>query len=150
MFKLTRRLASVWLVLAPVSLALAQRSSALPGDVAPLPGVRVHLRLESRYIVLGSPVWAFFSVENASDEAITLTVPGTELDLPHPEIGLPMCHVFSGTGGSGVVVATDSGRKWESALGYRPPKEAPPLLIAPRSTVGTRLDLRVLFPINPY
>ncbi|MCH7995010.1 MAG: hypothetical protein IIB57_11285, partial [Planctomycetes bacterium] len=139
MIKLIRRLAAPWLILASVPIALAQPSDALPG-------VRAHLRLESRYIVLGSPIWAFFSIENASDEAITLTVPRTELDLPDAEIGLPMCHVFSGTGGTGVAVVKENGRKWESPVGYRAPKEAPPLLIAPRSTVGSRLDLRALFP----
>lgn len=139
MIKLIRRLAAPWLILASVPIALAQPSDALPG-------VRAHLRMESRYIVLGSPIWAFFSIENASDESITLTVPRTELDLPDAEIGLPKCHVFSGTAGTGVVVVKENGRKWESPVGYRPPKEAPPLLIAPRSTVGTRLDLRALFP----
>lgn len=85
-------------------------------------------------------------IENRTDQPITLTVPGAEPAIPSPEMGLPLSHVFSGVDGSGIVVTTASGRQWEKPVGYRAPVEAPILLLAPHSTVGTTVDLRAFFP----
>jgi len=111
-----------------------------------IPGIQAHLRLVSQHVPLNHAVWVQFSIENTANEAVTLTVPGTEPAIPSPEMGLPLAHVFSGGSSSCVVVTTESGRHWDQPVGYRSPGQAPILLLAPRSTVGTTLDLREYFP----
>jgi len=108
--------------------------------------IRIRVRLMSQQVALGKPVLAQFTVENITEKPITLTVPGTEPQLPQPEIGLPISHVFSGGVGGCLSVSTDSGRRWDQPVGYRPPKQAPILLLAPKSVVGTTLDLRDFYP----
>ncbi len=110
-----------------------------------IPGIEVHVRSISQHIPLNHPVWVEFSIGNTSHEPITLTVPGTEPQIPPPEMGLPLAHVFSGGSTSGVIVATEAGRQWDQPVGYRAPAQAPILLLAPKSTVGTTLDLREYF-----
>ncbi|MBU0717889.1 MAG: peptidylprolyl isomerase [Planctomycetes bacterium] len=61
-------------------------------------------------------------------------------------MGLPLSHVFSGRPSSGVAITTDTGRRWDTPIGYRAGSGAPILIIAPHSTVGTTLDLRQHFP----
>ena len=107
-----------------------------------LNGLVAHLKLQSHYAEVGKPVWAFLSLENTTDQAITLTVPGLKPRIPSPEMGLPLTHVFSGESGSGIVVVAESGRVWEMPTGYHPPKEAPILTIAPQGIVGVKVDLR--------
>lgn len=119
---------------------------ALAEDATPIPGIRAHLRPESYHVAVGRPVWMLFAVENTTDKPITLTVPGTEPEIPSPEMGLPLSHVFSGTSGSGLALTTDSGRRWDEPVGYRAPTTAPILMIGPRSTVGTTIDIREYFP----
>ena len=111
-----------------------------------IPGIQAHLRLVSQHVPINHPVWVQFSIENTTHEPVTLTVPGTEPAIPSPEMGLPLVHVFSGGSSSGVMVTTESGRHWDQPVGYRTPAQAPILLLAPRSAVGTTLDLREYFP----
>ena len=111
-----------------------------------VPGIRAHLTPASYHVPLSRQVWVQFAIENTTDEPITLTVPGTAPQIPSPEIGLPMAHVFSGGGATGVAITTESERRWETPMGYRAPTEAPILIVAPHSTVGTSLDLREYFP----
>jgi peptidyl-prolyl cis-trans isomerase B (cyclophilin B) len=111
-----------------------------------LDGLTANLKLQSHYVQVGKPVWAFLSLENTTDQAITLTVPGLKPQIPSPEMGLPLAHVFSGESGSGVVVVAESGRVWEMPTSYHLPKEAPILTIAPQGLVGAKLDLRKYYP----
>jgi len=110
-----------------------------------IPGIAAHLRAP-QHVSINHPIWVQFSIENTTNEPVTLTVPGCEPAIPSPEMGLPLAHVFSGGASSGVLVTTESGRRWDQPLGYRTPANAPILLLAPRSTVGTTLDLREYFP----
>jgi cyclophilin family peptidyl-prolyl cis-trans isomerase len=112
-----------------------------------IPGLRAHLRALSQHIPLNHPVQVEFSIENTSSQPLTLTVPGTEPQIPPPEMGLPLAHVFSGGSNSGVTVSTEAGRHWDQAVSFRTPTEAPVLLLGARSTVGTTLDLREYFPV---
>lgn len=118
------------------SQAVAQSIAGIHASIKPL----------TYHVPVGQPVLATMLIENTSDKPVTLTVPGAEPSIPSPEMGLPLSHVFSGGTSSGVVVTTESGRHWEKPVGYRQPKEAPILLLAPRSTVGTTIDLREYFP----
>jgi peptidyl-prolyl cis-trans isomerase B (cyclophilin B) len=125
-------------------------SAALAGPaLAEAPGgVQTQVRINARQVPLNQPVWAHFSIENVTSEPVTLTVPGAEPDLPSPEMGLPLSHVFSGSPGraAGVTVTTESGRAWSEPMSYEPGERAPILLLAPFSTVGRTIDLREYFP----
>lgn len=117
-----------------------------PDANKPANGIRVQLRPLAYQVPTGQPVRVMFLVENLTDETVTLLVPGTEPQIPPPEMGLPMSHVFSGGSTSGVMVTTESGRQWERPLEYRDAKEAPILLLGPRAIVGTVVDLREHYP----
>lgn len=128
-------------------LALAASLGQLDSDHnRSIPGIRAHLQPKSYFVPLGSPVYVQFSIENVSDKPVTLTVPGAEPDLPLPEMGLPLTHVFSGTDGTGIAVTTQANRRWERPVSYRAPSSAPILLVAPYSVVGTTIDLRQYYP----
>lgn len=127
-------------------MVLLNAGAAFAQDTDSIPGVRALLRPVSTHVPIGQPIWVSFVIANTSQEPITLTVPGTRPTIPSPEIGLPLLHVFSGQSGSGVVVTTESGRSWAQPMGFRAKSESPVLLLAPRSEVGTTLDLREFFP----
>jgi peptidyl-prolyl cis-trans isomerase B (cyclophilin B) len=125
---------------------LIPASTLLADDGNPERSLRTRLRPRSYIVPIGTPVWIEFSVENQSDEPISLTVPGTEPDLPMPEMGLPLSHIFSGGNARGVTVTTQTNQRWEKPLGYRQPGQAPILMLAPNSAVGTTVDLREFYP----
>jgi peptidyl-prolyl cis-trans isomerase B (cyclophilin B) len=129
-----------------VTVPLIFTLPAFAQDATPIPGIRAHLRPQSYHYPVGRPVWVLLAIENTADKPITLTVPGTEPEIPSPEMGLPLAHVFSGGSTSGIVVTTDSGRPWDMPVGYRSPITAPILMLAPHSTVGTTIDLKEYFP----
>lgn len=121
-------------------------SPVVADEIEPIAGIRAHIKPKSYRTPLGSPVWVQLTLENTTNTSITLTVPGTDPDIPVPEMGLPLAHVFSGPSASGISVTTTSSRRWEVPVGYRAPDSAPILMIAPHSTVGTSIDLRDYFP----
>lgn len=125
---------------------LAGSVSTLAQPIGLIPGIRAELHPVSHQVPMGQPVWVRFSIENTSDEPITLTVPGMEPEIPSPEIGLPLSHIFSNNSSSAVTITTESGRRWEEPAGYRPGPRAPILMIAPFSSVGVTIDLREHFP----
>jgi len=132
-------------VFAGALLTLLAPTSAQPPTA--IPGVEAHVRLVSRHVPMNHPILVQFLIENKSNEAVTLTVPGTDPAIPSPEVGLPLAHVFSGgPSTSGVTVTTEAGKPWDQPTGYRPPKEAPILLLAPHGMAGTTIDLRDYFP----
>lgn len=134
-------------ILVFATLTSLTSSAPVLGQVANvIAGIRAELRPVSHYVPMGQPVWVRFSIENFSGEPITLTVPGAEPEIPSPETGLPLAHVFSNSLSSAVTLTTASGRRWEEPVGYVPGSRAPILMIAPNSSVGITLDLRTYFP----
>jgi peptidyl-prolyl cis-trans isomerase B (cyclophilin B) len=133
--------------LGTVVLLISWASVPSPAE-PPASGLQANIRLQGRQVPLNQPVWAHFSIENMTNEPVTLTVPGTEPDMPSPEMGLPLSHVFSGAAGraAGVTVTTESGRTWSEPMGHRYSERAPILLLAPHSTVGRTIDLSEFFP----
>ena len=109
--------------------------------------LRAYLNLASRHVQTGQPVWALLLLENVSDHPITLAVPQVEPALPSPAMGLPLSHVFSGPEASGVTIASEAGQSWNRPIRYRKPTTAPPVTIAPHSTIGTRVNLAEFFPV---
>lgn len=132
------------LTAALLGLAAAVATAAQP--VMPILGLRAELRPVSHHVPVGQPVWVRFSIENTTPKPITLTVPGTEPEIPSPHAGLPLAHVFSGGDASGVVITTDSGRHWDRPVSFRTPTKAPILMIAAFGSVGLTMDLRDYFP----
>jgi len=126
------------------ALAGADPTPADPG--VPI-GVRAEVRPLSYNVPTGQPVWVRFSLENATDQPVTLSVPGTKPDIPSPYAGLPLPHVFNGGSPSAVTVTTPANRRLDQPIGYHKPADAPLLMIAGRSTVGVTLDLREYFPV---
>lgn len=118
-----------------------------PAPDSPQAGLHVQVRPSSTQFAPNQPIWVQFVIENQTSDAVTLTVPGAEPAIPPPEMGLPLSHVFSGGGvAGGVFLATEGGRNWDQASGYRSSKQAPILLLGAKSTVGATLDLREYFP----
>ncbi len=129
--------------------AVAAFTTAIAGmnsQYGVIPGIRAQVRAVSSQVPLGHPVLIRFTIENTASEPVTLTVPGTEPQIPSPDVGLPTTHVFSGGSVPSVIVQSEGGRKWDQAAGYRPPATAPILMVAPGGFVGTTLDLREYFP----
>lgn len=137
---------------ASVALALILCSTVPPArgqdTHAPptIPGLRAHVRIKSNPTPIGQPVWAQFLIENVSDESITLIVPGAEPDIPLPEIGLPLSHIFSGGSAPAIVLSSEAGRRFDHPVSYRPAKEAPIVIVGARSIVGAMVDLREYYP----
>lgn len=130
-----------------IVLTLAAMCAPLAAQPAgPLHGLRAMVRPISRHVPIGHPVRVSFLIENTTGEVITLTVPGTQPQIPPPEMGLPLVHVFSGGNDSGVSITTPSGRHWDKPVGFRRPDDAPILMLAPHSAVGTTIDVRDFFP----
>jgi cyclophilin family peptidyl-prolyl cis-trans isomerase len=120
---------------------------AMGDDHASLKSVRAVVRPLSRHVPPHQPVMVQFLLENTSDEAVTLSVPNTAPEIPSPEAGLPLDHIFSGGAKiSGVTVTTDTDRAWDRPVGYRKPKEAAILILGAHSVVGMTVDLREYFP----
>lgn len=110
-------------------------------------GVRAEVRPLSHNVPTGQPVWIRFSLENTTDQPVTLSVPGTKPDIPSPYAGLPLPHVFDGGSPSAIAITTPANRRLDQPVGYHKPEDAPLLMIAARSTVGVTLDLREYFPV---
>lgn len=124
--------------------AFSCASAAAQPSVGP-EGLRASIRFSATHVPLGQPVWATFSLENHTAQAVTLIVPGTEPDMPAPEMGLPLTHLF-GASLSNVYVTTETGRHWEKPVGFRSGSTAPILLLAPHGSVGVSIDLREYYP----
>lgn len=135
------------LLLALTALAAPPTAAADEGSASPIPGVHCHVRLKSCPTPVGQPVWAYFYIENGGNEPITLTVPGSEPEIPAPEMALPLPHIFSGGTSPAIVLTTEAGRRFDEPTGYRRPPRAPILMLAARSSVGSMIDLREYFPV---
>lgn len=127
-------------------MAVVFYSPAAAQEGNPIVGIRATLRPISYYVPTGQPVWMQFIIENQTNEPITLSVPGTEPEVPSPEMGLPLVHIFSGGSKSGIKVTTSSGRNWERPVGFRSPVRAPILILGAHKMAGATLDLRNYFP----
>ncbi len=120
---------------------------AMGQDLGALANVRARVRPVSRHVPPNRPVMVQFLLENTGGEAVTLSVPGTAPEIPSPEAGLPLSHVFSGGREvSGVTVTTEAGRPWNRPAGFRKPDRAAILILGAHSVVGITVDLRDFFP----
>ncbi len=135
---------AVWFVAMTAAMGGASGSAQVPAPT--VSGVRALLRPHSYRVPMGRPVWVTFLLENENDQPVTLSVPDTEPSIPSPEVGLPLPHIFSSGVSGSVTVTTETGRQWDTPVGYHAPDHAPYLMIAPHASVGTTIDLRDFFP----
>ncbi len=129
---------TLWLAMPLAQPANAQHEMA---------GIEAHVQAMSYHNALGKPIWIHFSIENLSDEPITLMVPDAKPVIPSPEVGLPISHVFSGGKASAVHLSSEAGHKLGSPKRVRPVDQAPILILGAKSSVGTMIDLRQHFPV---
>jgi len=128
-------------------IAVCLVAPAVGGEPAGLTDVHAHVRPVLRHIAPNRPVMVQFLLENAGEKSVTLSVPDLSPEIPSPEAGLPLIHVFSGGAEtSGVTVTTKTGRAWDRPVGFHRAKRAPILVLAPHSVVGITVDLREFFP----
>lgn len=129
--------------LAIIALALA---TGVLGGLAPAvaqesSGLEARLRAPRRYLQPGQPLWVEFSIVNTSDSPVELAVPDTTAIPSAGLSGLPIAHVFSGPGFSGLVInGGPMGRSWDVPAGYQPSQTAEVLTLAPHSAVSVSLE----------
>ena len=110
------------------------------GDARPL--LKADLRLEKPIVQAGQPVWAEFTLSNLTAEPMTLQVPDAPVAaFVGEQMGLPISHVFSGVGHTGVSIKDSRGELLDTHINMRPRSPVPPLRLAPYGTVGVRVDL---------
>lgn len=95
----------------------------------------------SRYVLPGAAVWVDFTVTNTSDQTVELAVPETKTSPSTGDVGLPISHVFSGPGFSGLSIASEHGQSWSAAVGYQPPASSETLVLRPHASVGIGVEV---------
>ncbi len=133
--------AGALLLVVPLAAGAADSGEAVhPEEVTPL--VRATIRTDRPIIQSGRPVWVEFTLSNLTNDPLTLRVPNAPVDETAPaEMGLPLAHVFSGPGYSGVTVRDARGETFDASVALRPKGPTPAVRLAPHGTVGIRLDL---------
>ena len=110
-------------------------------------GLRAVIQTRERTLDVGKPVWLEFSIVNDSDRPLKLSVPGLKGESAAVFQGLPLEHVFSGKAFEGLLIESlASGGKWEQPVEYQPPAAAPQVLLAPRASVGTMVEVSRYYP----
>jgi hypothetical protein len=109
-------------------------------------GVEARIECPSRTVQPGKPVLVELTLHNTTDKPVVLSVPGVSPEQLSPVLGLPLAHVFSGQGFTGLVVRGDLNRTWADAFEYQPPTSAPDIVLAPHGLVGTLLDATTYYP----
>ncbi|MCP4251477.1 MAG: hypothetical protein GY778_30950 [bacterium] len=95
----------------------------------------------NRYVQPGASVWVDFTITNTSDHTVELAVPETKTSPANGSVGLPIAHVFSGAGFSGLSIASEHGQSWNAAIGYQPPASSETLLLRPHASVGIGVEV---------
>jgi peptidyl-prolyl cis-trans isomerase B (cyclophilin B) len=134
--------AALLIALAAAQPARAQQASqpAPAGNLNSL--VRATLSTDKPIVQAGRPVWVEFHLVNQTENRLTLRVPEVWADpTEYSEMGLPLEHVFSGAKFTGPMLEDDNGERHDSKAVVRPKDKVPAIRLAPRGSVGLRLDL---------
>lgn len=90
----------------------------------------------------GQPVWVDFLIRNRSSEPVTLTVADLPVAEERPDgMGLPIEHIFSGEAGASIEVRVEADARPERLVAPALPATGRSVVIAPRATVGTQIEL---------
>lgn len=110
--------------------------------------IRAILRTDQAIVPVGSPVFVEFVLQNRSSEPVILKVPDAIEGQPRPQdgMGLPLEHVYSGTGFRGLAIASEANPQLGDRVSMKPQYPVPPITIAPFGTVGLRFDVARHYP----
>ncbi len=110
--------------------------------------IRAILRTEQLIVPVGSPVFVEFVLQNRSSDPVTLTVPDAIEGRPRPDdgMGLPLEHVFSGTGFRGLAIASELNPQMGDRVSMKPQFPVPSITIAAFGSVGLRYDVARHYP----
>ena len=130
-----------------LTFALCLTASIAAGPPTDDGNIRAILLSQKHHVNLGAEIWVDFLIQNTTDEAITLFVPGTEPRIVDAVGGLPLAHVFSGEAFGSLAITNDHNHTWNVAVGYQPPAQAPVVTVGPRAIIGITLNVSEYYPI---
>lgn len=132
----------IWVSVLTCGLSVGVRAADPVLSDEPTALIRAELRLDKSRIRVGQPVWAQFLLTNMTDDTVVLQVPDADVyEGSSREMGLPLAHVFSGRSFSAVKIE-DTKRSILDTKGRVPPRAPVPVVrLAPRASVGSRLNL---------
>jgi peptidyl-prolyl cis-trans isomerase B (cyclophilin B) len=110
--------------------------------------VRAEIRTTRSIVPVGSEVVVEFTLLNQTDQPVKLTVPGALPAKERPEhgMGLPLEHVFSGTGFRALEVTSEENPQLGDRVARRPDYPVPAITLAPFGCVGLRFDVARFYP----
>jgi peptidyl-prolyl cis-trans isomerase B (cyclophilin B) len=110
--------------------------------------VRAVLRPAHTTLPVGGQVYVEFVIQNVTDEAVTLTVPGALRGKERPDLGmgLPLEHVFSGPDFRGLEIASERNPTMGNRITRKPEYPVPPITVAAFASVGLRFDVARFYP----
>lgn len=104
--------------------------------------IRASLRADREMVQSGRPVWIEFSLINLTAEPLTLQVPGAEPEeVGSAGMGLPLAHVFSGKGFSGLSIMDAHREVFDAQISIAPNGAVPVVKLAPLGSVGLRVEM---------
>lgn len=120
----------------------------LAGQAEQPPALVATLSTARHYLLPNQALWVDFTITNTSEEPLELAVPDCK-PLPSAGlVGLPLSHVFSGPGFSGLKVGGGPmGRTWDAAHRYQPPATAETLTLGPHASVGLAVEVTQYYPV---
>lgn len=127
-------------------LSIVTLSATAQGQDRQNTALRASLVTKTRHFRVGQPIPVNFLISNDSNEPQPLLVPGTSPEIADNAMGLPISHVFSGEAYGGLTIRNAENRTWNIAHGYQPPGAAPFITLAPRSTIGTTINIVDYYP----
>lgn len=151
-----------FLALATAILAVTLASTNLCAQMATAPAsrpavriappsaqqVEAELRANRPVYQVGQPVWVEFVLRNLTAEPVALAVPGiAPAEVGPPTMGLPVPHVFSGSGFTALNVERLTDQSPVMTISRRPSGMVPPLILAPYATVGLQVDATQWYPV---
>ena len=115
-------------------------------QAGPFDGLEARIDTPCPTVLPGQPVIIEFTLRNNTENPIALSVADLTAEPSTKVVGLPLSHVFSGTGYTGLTVRGQYNRTWTDVFDYQQPASAPELIIAPHAIVGIELDMSQYYP----
>jgi len=126
-------------------LGAAARAQSPPSDHSMgelSTAVRADVKGEVTIVQAGRPVWVEFALINLTAESLSLRAPkASPAEAPAGEMGLPIGHVFSGTGFTALTATDSYGDPVDKQVSLPPEDGVSPVRLCPFGSVGLRLEL---------
>ena len=131
-----RTILAAWSVFAACG---ASQSQAQNVDAT---AVTAEIRARQSIVLVGSPIWVDFTLNNPTDQVAVLFLKGSRsLDLNVPEMGLPLEHVIDRGESRALVILDDDGREIDFGRSNETPPKSIAVRLAPQASVGLRVDV---------